>query len=245
MLSQDVIDHYHKQGYYLHQQQLFGKDKLARLTGIFEEHLANKGEKLSDELDTPHFRDERLFEFLMADEVLDLVECLIGPNIGLFTSHFICKMPHTGRRTPWHEDSAYWDGKFDRLDKIVTVWLALDPSTLRNGCMGVIPGTHTNGFSEYEAVDATTNTFDQEIKAESIREEDAVWFELERGACSLHDGRIIHGAGPNTSPYRRAGYTMRYFGLDMKFNAEESKNQGFKIYHARGENVAENPLIYR
>src|ERR1041385_9075545 len=125
-LTQEQVQTFHEQGYILSHQQLFSPEKFAALQAIFEEQLALKGDKLSDELDTPHFRDERLLEFLLSDEVLDLVEPLIGPNIGLFSSHFICKDPFKGRATPWHEDSAFWKSHFDRFDKIITVWLAVD-----------------------------------------------------------------------------------------------------------------------
>jgi ectoine hydroxylase-related dioxygenase (phytanoyl-CoA dioxygenase family) len=178
----------------------------------------------------------------MHETVLDLVEDIIGPDIGLWSSHFISKEPITGRRTPWHEDSAYWNGKFDHFDKIVTIWLAIDDSTLQNGCMGVIPGSHKNGFSEYDPADNTLNTFSEEIKKGSFDESKVVWFELNRGECSLHDSRIIHGANANLSPKRRTGYTMRYFGLDMKFYPE--KHPGHKIYYCRGKNHANNDLEY-
>ncbi|HZG88144.1 phytanoyl-CoA dioxygenase family protein [Paenibacillus sp.] len=236
-LTPQEIEHYRTQGYVLYHKQLFSEDKLNRLTGIFEEHLEAKGSKLSDELDTPHFRDERLLEFLLSEEALDLVEGVIGPDILLWSSHFICKDPFKGRMTPWHEDSAYWNGRFDRYDNIVTIWLALDRSTKENGCMRVIPGTHVNGFSEYEAVDKTFNTFHAKVK--HIEEEKAVYFELERGECSLHDSRIIHGAAANTSPHRRCGYTMRYISADTKVNPE--KNPGWRFWLARGRNLAGNP----
>lgn len=236
-LTQEEVKQYQDQGYVLYKRQLFTEHKLDRLTDIFEEHLAEKGSKLSDELDTPHFRDERLLEFLLSKEALDVVEDLIGPNIVLWSSHFICKDPYIGRITPWHEDSAYWNGRFDKYDKIVTIWLALDRSNKENGCMRVIPGTHRNGFSDYEAVDKSVNTFHAQIK--NIDESQAVYFELERGECSLHDSRIIHGATANTSPYRRCGYTMRYISADTKVNPE--KNPGWKFWLARGENIAGNP----
>jgi ectoine hydroxylase-related dioxygenase (phytanoyl-CoA dioxygenase family) len=239
VLKSDQSRFYQENGYYLYKDQLFSEAKLSRLTSIFEEHLAGKGDKLSDQLDSPHFRDARLLDFLLADEVLDLVEPLIGPNIALWASHFICKDPFTGRATPWHEDSGYWseNNRLSRYDKIVTVWLAIDRSMQENGCMGVIPGTHTNGFSEYEAVDRSQNTFGRQIK--DIDDSKAVYFELERGQCSLHDARIIHGAKANTSPHRRCGYTMRYFSADTKLN--EGKNpKGFKIWLARGKDLAGN-----
>lgn len=242
IFSDADVDFYKENGYLLNHRQVFTPDEFARLNSIFEEQLALKGDKLSDELDTPHFRDERLLEFLLHDSVLDLVEPFIGANIGLFSSHFICKDPYKGRATPWHEDSAFWKPRFDRFDKIITVWLAIDKSFKYNGCMRVIPGTHVNGFSEYQDLEAGMNTFDSGIKLESIDESKAVYFELERGECSLHDSRIIHGALANTSPYRRCGYTMRYFAADHRVNID-SYSDGFKIWLARGKDLAGNRFV--
>ena len=50
-----------------------------------------QSKKRGDEFDTPHFEDRRLLDYLLAPEVLDLVECIIGPDILLWSSHFICK----------------------------------------------------------------------------------------------------------------------------------------------------------
>ncbi|NED95876.1 phytanoyl-CoA dioxygenase family protein [Phytoactinopolyspora alkaliphila] len=235
-LSSEEVEAFRKNGYLLHNEQLFSAEKFDRLSDIFAEHLADKGEKLSDELDTPHFRDPRLLEFLLADEVLDLVEPLIGPNIALWSSHFISKEPHTGRATPWHEDSAYWEGRLSAYDRIVTVWLSLDGSDRENGCMRVIPGTHSNGFSEYSPVDQSVNTFHAEIV--DVDESKGVDFELKPGECSLHDGRIIHGAHANTSSRRRTGYTMRYFPTSVRVYPE--KNPGWKIWLGRGADEAGN-----
>lgn len=235
-LSAEDAKFYRENGYFLVKQPIFAEEKFNKLRNIFEEHLTHKGEKLSDELDTPHFDDPRLLEFLLADEVLDLVEPLIGPNIALFSSHFICKDPYTGRATPWHEDSSYWNGRFDSYEGIVTVWLALDRTMKENGCMRVIPGTHRNGFSEYESVDKSVNTFHAQVKNVDLNR--AVDFELDPNECSLHDSRIIHGAEPNRSAFRRCGYTMRYFPASTRMVLE--KNPGWKIWLARGVDTAGN-----
>lgn len=242
-IDEATVQKYHEDGYILFDEPLFAPQKFERLVAIFEELVASRAKGTrTDELDRPHFTDPRLFEFLMADEVLDLVEPLIGHNIGLWSSHFISKEPLVGRATPWHEDSSYWQGRLDRMDQIVTIWLAIDKVDRENGCMRVIPGTHQNGFSEYEDVDIANNTFDSEIRADQLDESKAVYFELEPGYCSLHDGRIVHGAEANTSPRRRAGYTMRYFSMDMKFNPEAKGNKTHKLWLCRGENVADNPI---
>jgi hypothetical protein len=237
MLNQQDVQFFRTNGYFIHRDQLFSPEKLDGLEAIFEEHLADKGEKLSDELDTPHFRDPRLLDYLLSDEALDLVEPLVGPDIALWTSHFISKDPLVGRATPWHEDSAYWEGRLSEYDRIVTVWLSLGPSNRENGCMRVIPGTHDNGFSQYRPVDKTNQTFHAEII--DVDEDKAVDFELERGQCSLHDGRIVHGAKANTSEVRRTGYTMRYFPASVKVLPVE-QNAGWKLWLARGKDTAGN-----
>jgi ectoine hydroxylase-related dioxygenase (phytanoyl-CoA dioxygenase family) len=239
-LSNEDLEFYRQHGYYMRHKPLFSDDKMSELRDIFEEHLADKGSKLSDELDTPHFRDERLLEFLLSEEALDLVQPITGPNIIMWTSHFICKDPFVGRATPWHEDSAYWKGRFDNYENIVTIWLAIDRSNKENGCMRVIPGTHVNGFSEYEEVDGNRNLFKTQIK--NIDDSKSVYFELEPGECSLHDSRIVHGATPNTSPYRRCGFTMRYLPASTKV-LDVKKNADWRFFLARGKDVAGNKYV--
>lgn len=241
-LSPDEVATYRQQGYLLYRQPVLASERFEELRSIFEEHLADKGDKLSDELDTPHFRDPRLLEFLLSDEVLDLVEPLVGPNIALWSSHFISKEPSTGRATPWHEDSAFWNGRLSAYDQIVTVWLAIDPSNEENGCMRVIPGTHHGGFSDYEEVDRVGHTFASQIKG-GVDESQAVSFVLEPNECSLHDGRIIHGASANTSAQRRCGYTMRYFPTSVQVFPE--RNVGHQIWLARGVDQAGNTYANR
>ncbi|HEY0237625.1 MAG TPA: phytanoyl-CoA dioxygenase family protein [Friedmanniella sp.] len=234
----DVAD-FRSSGYLLPKRQLFSAEKLDALEAIFDEHLVDKGLKLSDELDTPHFRDPRLLEHLLSDEVLDLVEPLVGPDIALWTSHFISKDPFTGRSTPWHEDSAFWNGRLSAYDHIVTVWLALGPSNRSNGCMRVVPGSHLEGgfHDNYVPTDMSVQTFHAEIP--DVDETSAVDFELARGEFSMHDGRIVHGAKPNTSPVRRTGYTMRYFPASVRVMPVE-QNAGWKIWLARGRDSAGN-----
>lgn len=236
-LGAEDLKKFDERGYLINRRQLFDQGQLDRLEAIFNEHRAAESEKRGDEFDTPHFEDRRLLEYLLAPSLLDLVECIVGPNIVLWSSHFICKDPLVGRATPWHEDSSYWSGRLDRYDRIITVWLALDDVDRSNGCMQVIPGSHLEGgFSTYEDVDGMTNTFQSEIVDIDLSE--AVALELRRGECSLHDGRIKHGAEANRSERRRLGYTMRYLPAEVRVWPE--RNVGHRLWLARGEAVAPN-----
>jgi len=240
-LTPEQVVQYQRDGYVQFHRPVFPAETFTRLKAIFEENLQRFTER---ELDMIHTRDDRLLEFLLADEVLDLVEPVVGPNIGLWASHLICKEPYTGKATPWHEDSSYWNGRVSTMAGICTVWLAIDEATPENGSMAVIPGSHTNGaagFSEYVAVeDASRNIFGSEVKPESIDESQAVYFSLKPNECSLHEARMIHGAKANTSPKRRAGYTMRYFPTTSLVFPDSPRNANHKLWLARGVDVAGN-----
>jgi hypothetical protein len=241
-LSPAQVSHYARDGFALFHQPVFAAEKFTRLQNLFEENLQQYG---AENLDLIHLRDERLLEFLLCDEILDLVEPVVGPNIGLWSSGFISKAPYSGAPTPWHEDSAYWDGLISTMENIATVWLAIDPATRENGCMKVLPGTHNSvgGFSEYEATkEVALNIFGRQIKPELINENDAVYFELAPNECSLHEARIIHGADANTGAQRRCGYTMRYFPTSSKIFLDKIPWR-HKLWLARGKDIAGNNYV--
>ena len=246
-LSPQQVQFFRDEGYLLFKQPVLPQPKFDALRRHFEEKLARweaeSGGKASEHMDVPHFTDTKLFDWLFDDSVLDVVESLIGPDIALWSSHFISKPAGTGMRVPWHEDSAYWGKVLDPME-VVTVWLAIDPATTENGCMRVIPRTHTHGYSDYEPIDPSKpQVFDREIKKSQVDESKAVDFVLNPNECSLHHAKLIHGSNPNTGKTRRCGYTMRYVPATSKFRPEVWGDQGrsaFQIYLARGKDRAGN-----
>lgn len=237
-LSDQQLATYRREGFLVYNQQVFSPEKFRGLKDCFERLLVNLPSHVRPEsMDVPHFLYPELFQWLFDDEVLDLVEPILGPDLALFSSHFICKPGGTGKRVPWHEDSAYWRDMVSPME-VCTVWLAIDPSKKENGCMWVIPRTQGNGFSDYESVDPVTNVFSTEIVRAQRDVSKAVPCELEEGQASLHDGKLMHGSEPNTSPMRRCGYTMRYISTRTKFNSE--KYPYHQIYLARGKDHAGN-----
>lgn len=100
--------------------------------------------------DTPFHFGPAVFDMITAPRLLDMVECLIGPEI---TSnpiqHVRLKPPvqtlrkgemraHVGG-TDWHQDKAVAHEEGDNT-RMVTVWLAISDATVENGCLQVIPG---------------------------------------------------------------------------------------------------------
>ena len=62
--------------------------------------------------------------------------------IACYRAMFMNKPALGGTRLPWHQDR--WTG-LDR-DPQITVWTALDPATVANGCVQVVPGSHKLGL---------------------------------------------------------------------------------------------------
>jgi hypothetical protein len=238
-LSAEQVRHFNDRGYVIFREPVFSPAKFDALKDHFEEKLAALPADVRPELmDAVHFTDTKLFDWLLDDEVLDIVEPLLGPDIALFNSHFLCKPAGDGKRVPWHEDSYYWAKAIDPM-KVVTIWLAIDPSNTGNGCMRVIPGTHVNGYSDYEQVDDMEgNVFHIEIKRHQLDESKAVDLVLSPNQASLHESHVMHGSLPNTSTSRRCGYTMRYVSTRSKFTVEAPHKH--HLYLARGRDHAGN-----
>ena len=55
----------------------------------------------------------------------------------------LIKPPLVGSEKPWHQDQAYFN--IPQGQTVVGVWIALDEAVPENGCMYIIPGSHTEG----------------------------------------------------------------------------------------------------
>jgi ectoine hydroxylase-related dioxygenase (phytanoyl-CoA dioxygenase family) len=162
----------------------------------------------------PHLLLTWLNELIRDPRILDPVESVLGPDILCWGSGFFVKNAHDPARVTWHQDSTYWG--LSKPD-IVTAWVAFTPSTTENGCMRVVPGTHTLQQLPHRDTFASDNLLSrgQEI-AVSVDESKAVDIVLEPGQMSLHHVLLVHGSEPNDSAFRRIGFAIRYVPTYVK-----------------------------
>jgi len=244
LLTPDEIRHFNEEGYLLYHKPVFSQARFEGLKNCFEGLLEQQveGGRRPEAMDKPHFLHPELFEWILGDEVLDLVEPLLGPDFHFFVSHFICKPSSDGKRVPWHEDSAYWKGILKPMEA-VTVWLAIDPSTEVNGCMKLVPYSHRSGrrgFSDYANVDTSESVFPTEIVESQQRGQEVVSCHLQPNEASIHESKVIHGSDPNTSDIRRCGFTMRFVPAHVRLMPEWE--EALRLYPARGQDKAGNKL---
>src|SRR5689334_12598465 len=146
--------------------------------------------------------------------LVQAVSQIIGPDVLLWSCGFFIKEPGSKSYVSWHQDLNYWglDGEQE-----VTAWFALTPSTVENGCMRFVSGSHNRKVVPHTDSFAPDNllTRGQEIAVE-VDEASAVNVLLRAGQASLHHGHMFHASGPNQTNERRVGVAIRYVAPSMK-----------------------------
>ncbi len=145
------------------------------------------------------------------------MEPLIGRDIALFASHYICKPGGDGLQVLWHQDGSYWPLK--PMD-VITIWLAVDASTPENGCMRVIPGSHLGTLIPHRAHQKPA-VLGSELPEQGLDTTSAVDLVLEPGDISIHHPLLIHGSSANNSPRRRCGLTIRYIPTSTEITRDD------------------------
>ncbi|XP_070769922.1 L-proline trans-4-hydroxylase [Enoplosus armatus] len=161
-------------------------------------------------------------------QILQVVKAILGPDVILLDSRFICKYPtlkpnvqesEEGETKPdgnaglpyvaWHQDMRYWG---IAGGPVLSVWLALDDSLKENGALRVIPGSHCAGMLPHRLATRPGNmlSVNQEILEELVQADEAVLCPLVAGQMSIHDGLLVHASDANTSQRRRCGFVIRY-----------------------------------
>jgi phytanoyl-CoA hydroxylase len=125
--------------------------------------LYAQSREIEQGLDIMQARGPAMFAFLRNGNLLDAVECLVGPEITCSPIQHIRAKPPAAvsgegagfYNVPWHQDAGVTWEEADDSD-IVTCWVALVDATPENGCMEVMPGVFKHGYREHQAEGGTT-----------------------------------------------------------------------------------------
>ena len=162
-----------------------------------------------------------LSEIVRNSRLLDAIEDLHGPDLLCWSTNFFIKEARNPAFVSWHQDATYWGLS---SPDVVTAWIALTPSTLHNGAMGVIPGSHLQAQLPHRDTFDRNNllTRGQEVAVE-VDAAKAYYLTLEPGEASLHHVLLVHGSPPNPSDERRIGFAIRYIPTSVRqLHGEES-----------------------
>ncbi|MBB1624077.1 phytanoyl-CoA dioxygenase family protein [Achromobacter sp. UMC71] len=141
------------------------------------------------------------------ERTLELARQLLGEDAALYGEHALLKPALNGPETPWHQDEAFRSPDF--VYNELSIWLALQPATLENGCMQFIPGSNRGDVLEHRSPGGDKTLHPLECCADFPRDQ-AVPEPLQPGGCTVHDARTLHFTGANTSPQPRLAYILIY-----------------------------------
>lgn len=142
-----------------------------------------------------HGRHPIFTQFVSQPSLVLRLQQLLGPQIVMPLAHHNCimtKQPRFSSETGWHQDIRYWS--FERPE-LVSVWLALGRETPENGCLYLIPGTHTLPISRDRLDDALFLRTDLVENAALVAQK--IPAELEPGDVLFFHCRTFHAAGRN------------------------------------------------
>jgi hypothetical protein len=219
-LAPAQVEAYRRDGY-LHPLDCLSRDEARRHRDAIEEWERASGEKATLILrNKGHLKLRVLYDLVHDARILDAVESVIGPDILCWSSSLFVKEPRDDAYVAWHQDSYYWGLE---PDDVVSAWVAFAPSTLENGAMQVVPGTHrAPQFPHAKSLPGSANMlFTHEEIAVEVDPGQGRSLLLDEGQMSLHHVKIVHGSPPNRSATRRYGYAIRYVAPHVRQRGDQ------------------------
>lgn len=181
----------------------------------FDKRLALINDQCAEiyaDLDIYRLRGKASFEFLLNDNLLGLVEPIVGPEIICSPiQHIRGKLPHgttkggDGHVAPWHQDAGVtWEEADPHF--ILTVWLPMVSATPDNGCLQIIPRVHKTGLWKHETIQGKGTV----IAEEAMPDVEPLTLPMEKGDVLLMSKEIPHRSTPNNTDTVRWSMDLRY-----------------------------------
>ena len=157
---------------------------------------------------------QAVFNLLTHHRLLDCIEALIGGEILVNPIHHVRIKPQESalkvakpsglvKATGWHQDQGVARSVADETD-MITAWIAVTDATLENGCLSVVPRSHSKGLTTHCTTNGVT------IPDALIDEEIVKPIHVKRGGVLLMHRRMQHSSTPNRTDGIRWSFDLRF-----------------------------------
>lgn len=144
-------------------------------------------------------------------KISTVVGGILGNPLRLYSSQLFAKPASVGSEVPLHQDMPYWP--FAPYE-LVSAWIALDDSTLENGCVRFLPTSHKLGLLRHVRSDVVGNSL--KLEDERIDGINEYPVEVPRGSCVIHHCLTAHRSSPNLSAHPRRGLIYIYMSPQVR-----------------------------
>ena len=152
-----------------------------------------------------------------------LCQLLGTDSVRFFHDQIFYKPARHGGVVAWHQDYSYWT----RTGPVghITCFIALDDSTLENGCLHLVPGSHRwNLLPKVELTGQKKEDMDSiksVMSAAQLAEFKPVPMFLKAGEASFHHSLTLHGSYANNSERSRRSLVLNYMKADTVSNSDQ------------------------
>lgn len=145
--------------------------------------------------------------------------------------------------TAYHVDNPFWSFT---SDSAITIWIALTDSTLENGALCYLPGSHRICRHSHTDIGPSLGAlFDIYPELRSV---DPVFCPVPAGSAVAHNGLTAHGAGANMTNRRRFAMTVAYMPDGATYNGRQdilTSEQAARLKVGDPlDDEAQNPLVF-
>ena len=183
----------------------------------------------------PHLAHPVFYEFARSKALAVCLRALLGNSARLYGSKLNLKASGFGSPVEWHQDWAFYP---HTNDDILAVGVMLDDTTLENGAMYVLPGSHKGPTYDHHGADGYfCGAMDPDTSGLDFSK--AVACEGPAGSCSFHHVRAIHGSAQNTSAKSRGLLLYEVAAADSFPLLGVSNYEDFKSRLLYGEETVE------
>ena len=178
-------------------------------------------------------RDPVLRTYTDHPKLLAEIADITGENIVSIHNMLINKPPGVDGRHPLHQDLLYFP--FGPADRIVASWTALEPTTRKNGCLAVVPGSHKGGLLPHGEMDWDFVNIAYYGALEVGAHPDRVHLEMEPGDTVFFHPKILHGSGRNQSMGFRRAISSHYAAAECVYPKGVDQGGARRYRLIRGE----------
>lgn len=140
---------------------------------------------------------------------------------------FLAKKPQKeAAEFAMHQDLGYWPKTENTWT--ATFSLALSDSGLENGCLQVVPGSNREPELRPHRPKGGSRDDSHTLVIEMKPTDEIVYLPVKRGSVTIHDERIVHGSGGNTSGEWRKTYVMAFRDAET---VRQEREMGFTHSH--------------
>ena len=137
------------------------------------------------------------------EKIVDAVEDLLGGEIYHYHSKLSAKNAFEGGAWEWHQDYGYWYHNGFLSPAMASVMIALDHTTLENGCLKVLKGSHKLGRIDHSVIEGQQVGADLTRVSEAEKHLETVPVLMDPGDALFFHSNLLHRSDQNNSPDRR------------------------------------------